>query len=137
VAYIEGRKRKNGTVTYYVRWIDSDSRQGMAQKTPSEDSANLLLTVLKAHAHGIDSALESVKAHYRGVYTVSRMIENHISLLTVAGYIIRRYRGMLGCRIADGLGMMDATKIEYRDIVAWVKAGRPKAWHPRLKTSTA
>jgi hypothetical protein len=57
----------------------------MAQKMPSEDSANLLLTVLKAHANDIDSALESVKAHYRGVYTVSRMIENHISLLTVGG----------------------------------------------------
>jgi hypothetical protein len=68
-----------------VRWIDPDSRQAKAQKMPSEDSANLLLTVLKAHANDIDSALESVKAHYRGVYTVSRMIENHISLLTVGG----------------------------------------------------
>jgi integrase len=126
VAYREDRKRKDGSVTYYVRWIDPDSRQAMAQKMPSEDSANLLLTVLKAHANDIDSALESVKAHYRGVYTVSRMIENHISLLTVGGYTIRRYRGMLRCHIADGLGTMDATKVEYRDIAAWVKSMQAK-----------
>jgi len=50
VPHIEDRKRKDGTVTYYVRWIDPDSKQRMAQKMPSHDSAKLLLTVLKAHA---------------------------------------------------------------------------------------
>jgi site-specific recombinase XerD len=54
------------------------------------------------------------------------MIENHISLLTFGGYTIRRYRGMLRCHIADGLGTMDATKVEYRDIVAWVKSMQAK-----------
>jgi hypothetical protein len=131
VAYIEGRKRKNGSVTYYVRWIDPDTKQGLAQKTPSKDDAELLLAVLKAHANDIDSALESVRAHHRGVYTVSRMIENHLSLLTVGGYTMRRYRGMLRCHIADRLGTMDATKIEYRDIVAWVKDMQAKGLEPK------
>ena len=53
----------------------------MAEKADSEDSADLLLTVLKAHTNNIGSVLESAKAHYRGVCTVSRRIENHISLL--------------------------------------------------------
>lgn len=131
MANIEGRKRKNGSVTYYVRWIDPDTKQGVAQMMPSKEDAELLLSVLKAHANDIDSALESVKAHYRGIYTVSRMIENHVSLLTVGGSTIRRYRGMLDCHIADGLGTMDATKVEYRDIVAWVKSMRAKGLAPK------
>jgi len=126
VAYIEDRERKDGSVTYYVPWIDPDTKQRMWQKMDSKDSANLLLTVLNAHANNIDSAPESVKAHYRGVYTVSRMIENHISLLMVGGYTIRRYRGMLRCHIEDGLGTLDATKVEYKDIVAWVKGLQAK-----------
>jgi hypothetical protein len=100
VAYREDRKRKDGSVTYYVRWINPDSRQGMAQKMPSEDSANLLLTVLKAHANDIDSALESVKAHYRGVYTVSRMIEDHIC---VASYDASETREVAMYALGDGL----------------------------------
>ncbi|WP_078108888.1 site-specific integrase [Arthrobacter sp. SRS-W-1-2016] len=131
MAYIEDRKRKDGTVTHYVRWTDPDSKQRMAQKMPSKDSAKLLLTVLKAHGNNIDSALESVRAHYRGVYTVSRMIEDHISLLTHSGYTIRRYRGMLRCHIADGIGTMDATKVEYRDVVAWVKDMQLKGLAPK------
>jgi integrase len=103
----------------------------MWQKTDLEDSANLLLPVLKAHGNNIDSALESVKAHYRGVYTVSRMIENHISLLVVGGYTIRRCRGMLRCHIADGLVTLDATKVEYRDIVAWVKGMQVRGLAPK------
>ena len=87
----------------------------------SEDGANLLLTDLKSHANNIDSALESVQAHYRGVNTASRMIENHISLLMAGGYTIRRYPGMLRCHIDGCLGTLDATKVEYKDIVAWVK----------------
>lgn len=131
MAYIEGRKRKNGSVTYYVRWIDPDTRQGVAQKMPSKDGAELLLSVVKAHANDIDAALESVAAHYRGIYTVSRMIEDHVSLLTVGGYTIRRYRGMLGCHIADGLSTMDAAKVENRDIVAWVKSMQAKGLAPK------
>jgi len=59
------------------------------------------------------------------------MIENHISLLTVGGYTIRRYRGMLRGHIADGLGTLDATKVEYRDIVAWVKNMQAKGLEPK------
>jgi hypothetical protein len=79
VTYIEPRKRKDGSVTYLVRWIDPDTKQCETLRAESEEHAKLLRAVLKAHGNNIDGALESVKAHYRGVYTVSRMIENHIS----------------------------------------------------------
>lgn len=59
------------------------------------------------------------------------MIENDISLLTVDGYTIRRYRGMLGCHVDHGLGTMDATRVEYRDIVAWVKSMQAKGLAPK------
>jgi hypothetical protein len=53
VAYIEDRKRKDGSVTYYVRWTDPDTKRRMWQRMDSKDSANLLLTVLKAHDNDI------------------------------------------------------------------------------------
>lgn len=59
------------------------------------------------------------------------MVESHISLLMVGGYTIRRYKGMLRCHIADGLGTLDATKVEYRDIVAWVKGMQAKGLAPK------
>lgn len=60
----------------------------------SEEDANFLLTVLNAHANDVDAALNSARDHYKGIYTVTRMIEDHIALLTNAnGYTIRRYKG--------------------------------------------
>jgi integrase len=38
---------------------------------------------------------------------------------------------MLRCHIADGLGTLDATKVEYRDIVAWVKSMQAKGLAPK------
>ena len=94
----------------------------MTQKMDSEENAKFLLTVLNAHGNNVEEALNSAKDFYGGVYTVSRMIEDHISLLTSAnGYTIRRYKGNLKCHIAENLGAMDAMQVEYRDIVAWIK----------------
>jgi integrase len=127
MACIEKRKRKNGSVTYYVRWIDPGSRSRMTQKMESKEHAQLLLTVLNAHGCDVDSALMGTKDHFAGVYTVTRMIEDHIDLLTSAsGYTIRRYKGNLRCHIADSLGVMDATAVEYRDIVRWLKQMQEK-----------
>ena len=49
VAYIEDRERKDGSVTYYVRWIDPDTRQRMWQKMDSADSANFETTPSGQH----------------------------------------------------------------------------------------
>lgn len=85
----------------------------------SEENAKLLTIVLKASGNNVDAALETVKAHYRGVYSVSRMVKNHISEVTAGGYTIRRYRGMLlRSHIDNSLGTLDATTVEYRDMVA-------------------
>jgi hypothetical protein len=76
----------------------------------------------KAHGNNVDAAIKSMKDYFGGVYGVSRMVEDHIDLLTSAnGYTIRRYWGNLECHIADGLGAMDAAQVEYRDIVRWLK----------------
>lgn len=87
MAHIDERPRKNGSVTYYVRWIDPDSKGRMTQKMASKESAELLLTVLKAHGSDVDAALKSTKEHFSGVSTVTRMIEDHIDLLTSASCI--------------------------------------------------
>lgn len=90
----------------------------MTQKMESKEDAELLLTFLKAHGRDVGAALRSAKDHFGGVYTVTRMIEDHIDLLTSAnGYTVRRYRGNLRRHIADSLGVMDASAVEYRDIV--------------------
>ncbi|WP_411373308.1 hypothetical protein ACLH0K_09015 [Arthrobacter sp. MPF02] len=83
-------------MTYYVRWIDPESRNRMSQKVDSKENAELLRTVLNAHDNNIDAALKSTRDHFSGVYTVTRMIEDHIDLLTSAnGYTLRRYKGNL------------------------------------------
>ncbi|WP_142036725.1 hypothetical protein [Arthrobacter sp. SLBN-100] len=127
MAYIEARKRKDGSVTHYVRWIDPDTKATVTQKMDSEVSAKFLLTVLKAHGNNVDAALANAIDHFSGVYTVTRMIEDHIGLLTSAnGYTIRRYKGNLKCHIAATLGQRDAAEVEYRDIVAWIKSMQAK-----------
>lgn len=66
--------------------------------------------------------MSSARDHYKGIYSVTRMIEDHIALLTNAtGYTIRRYKSNHKCHVADTLGTLDATKVEYRDIVQWMK----------------
>lgn len=71
----------------------------MTQKVESKESAELLLTVLKAHGSDVDAALNSVKDHFNGTYTVSRITEDHINLLTDAnGYTVRSYRGNVRCK---------------------------------------
>jgi site-specific recombinase XerD len=127
VAYIEARKRKDGSTTHYVRWVDPGTKATLTQKMDSEESAKFLLTVLRAHGNNVDAALANAIDHFSGVYTVSRMIEDHIGLLTSAnGYTIRRYKGNLKCHIAETLGQMDAAEVEYRDIVAWIKSMQAK-----------
>lgn len=94
MAYRDSRQRKDGTVTHYVRWVDPATKKQRTQKVASEEDANFLLTVLNAHANDVDAALNSARDHYKGIYTVTRMIEDHIALLTNAnGYTIRRYKG--------------------------------------------
>ncbi|WP_376955474.1 tyrosine-type recombinase/integrase [Arthrobacter methylotrophus] len=127
MACIENRKRKDGTVTHYVRWIDPDTKTRMTQRMDSEESAKFLLTVLLAHGSNVGAALDSATDYFKGKYTVTRMIEDHIGLLTSAnGYTVRRYKGNLKCHIAATLGQMDATEVEYRDIVAWIKGMQSK-----------
>ncbi|GAA4054360.1 hypothetical protein GCM10023063_48710 [Arthrobacter methylotrophus] len=93
----------------------------------SEESAKFLLTVLLAHGSNVGAALDSATDYFKGKYTVTRMIEDHIGLLTSAnGYTVRRYKGNLKCHIAATLGQMDATEVEYRDIVAWIKGMQSK-----------
>lgn len=114
-------------MAHYVRWVDPESKKQMTQKMDSEESANFLLTVLNAHGNDVGAALTNAKDYYGGVYSVSRMIEDHIALLTgVNGYTVRRCKANLKCHIADNLGMMDATKVEYRDIVTWIKGMQSK-----------
>ena len=127
VAYRDSRQRKDGTVTHFVRWVDPATKKQRTQKVASEDDANFLVTVLNAHGNDVDAALNSAKDHYKGIYTVTRMIEDHIALLTNAkGYTIRRYKSNHKCRVADTLGTLDATKVEYRDIVQWMKGMEAK-----------
>jgi hypothetical protein len=47
----------------------------------SKENAELLLSVLRAHGNNVDAALKSAKDYLGGVYTVSRMVEDHIDLL--------------------------------------------------------
>ncbi|WP_246527827.1 hypothetical protein [Pseudarthrobacter albicanus] len=61
MAHLEPRKRIDGSVTYYVRWIDPDSRQRETLKIDSEESAKLLLTVLKAGGNNIAVAYASLE----------------------------------------------------------------------------
>ncbi|TSE15668.1 site-specific integrase [Arthrobacter sp. KBS0703] len=127
MAQIEARKRKNGSITYYVRWIDPDTRQRMTQKMDSRESAEFLHTVLTAHGGDVGGALNAAREYYGGVYTVTRMIEDHIGLLTSAnGYTVRRYKANLKSHIAQTLGTTDAARVEYRDIVSWIKGMQDK-----------
>ena len=59
LAFIEKRKRKDGSVTHYVRWIDPETKTRMTQKMDSEESAKFLLTVLLAHGSNVGAALDS------------------------------------------------------------------------------
>ena len=54
-------------VTCYVRWVDPGSKSHMTQKMESKESAELLLTVLKAHGSDVDAALKSAKDYFGGV----------------------------------------------------------------------
>lgn len=76
MAYRDSRQRKDGTVTHYVRWVDPATKKQRTQKVASEEDANFLLTVLNAHANDVDAALNSARDHYKGIYTVTRMIED-------------------------------------------------------------
>lgn len=132
VASIEKRKRKNGSVAHLVRWTDPDSKQRMSQLMQDEESAVLLLTLLRAHGEKVGDALDGAKEYFRGRYTVTQMIEDHIALLTnVNGYTIRRYKGNLRCHISDGLGQMKAADVEHRDVVTWVKEMKAKGLSPK------
>lgn len=127
VAYRDSRQRKDGTVTHYVRWVDPATKKQRTQKVASEEDAKFLVTVLNAHANDADAALSSARDHYKGIYSVTRMIEDHIALLTNAnGYTIRRYKSNHKCHIADALGTLDASKVEYRDIVRWMQGMEAK-----------
>ncbi|MET3143495.1 UNVERIFIED_ORG: integrase [Arthrobacter sp. UYEF2] len=127
MACIEKRRRGDGTVAHYVRWIDPDTKKRMTQRMDGEESAKFLLTVLQAHGSDVGKALDSATEFFKAKYTVSRMIEDHIAFLTDAnGYTLRRYKGNLRCHIADTLGRMDATEVEYRDIVVWIKSMKAK-----------
>lgn len=84
MACIEERPRKKGSVTYYVRWIDLEFRTRMSLKVDLKVNAQVLCTVLNAHGNNADAALKTTQHHFSGVYTVTRMIEDHIDLLTLA-----------------------------------------------------
>lgn len=94
----------------------------MTERMGDEESAEFLLTVLLAHGSNVGNALDSAQEYFRGRYTVTRMIEDHIALLTDAdGYTVRRCKGNLRCHIAGTLGQLDATEVEYRNSVKWIK----------------
>jgi integrase len=127
MAYMDARRRKNGRTAYVVRWVDAETKESQYQKFDNVEDARFLLAILKAHQSDTAAALKSARDHYGGVYTVTQMIEDHIALLTApGGYTIRRYKGYLRNHINGPLGSMDASKVEYRDIVGWIGMMREK-----------
>ncbi|RAX45738.1 hypothetical protein DQ354_07560 [Arthrobacter sp. AQ5-06] len=77
--------------------MDPESKDQITQRVDSAQDANFLVTVLKAHANDVGAALNSARDHFKGIYTVTRMIEDHIALRTgVNGYTLRRYKAGTG-----------------------------------------
>ena len=78
--------------------------------------------MIEAHDNDADAALAAALEHFRGAYTVGRMVEDHIDLLTgVGGYTLRRYRGMLDGHVRETFGSLDAAKVKFRDVVGWIR----------------
>lgn len=99
----------------------------MSEKFDNHADARFLLTVLKAHDSDTAAALQNAVTFYAEIYTVSKMVQEHIDLLTgVNGYTIRRYRGNLKNHLTDGIGAMDALRVGYREDVEWVQGMKAK-----------
>jgi hypothetical protein len=113
MAYIEPRKRKNRATAFYVRWKDAHTGAAMHHKSDSHDDAKFLLTVLKAH-DDLDKAHAAVVHDYGGKHTVSKMVPEHIPILTSAdGYTASRYEGYVKKPLDGALGGRAAAGVEY------------------------
>lgn len=64
MAYIEDRKHKDGSVTYYGRWIDPDTKQRAPAFSLSSTSTRVI-SVTRAERL-VNSQLTSVTAEYLG-----------------------------------------------------------------------
>ncbi|NKX49370.1 hypothetical protein HER39_01990, partial [Arthrobacter deserti] len=131
MAYIEPRKRKNGTTKYYVHWKEPLTGAAMHEKCDSLDDSKFLLTVLKAH-DDLEKAHAAVVNFYGEKYTVSKMVREHIAILTsAAGYTVRRYEGYVKNHLDGALGERAAADVEYRDIMGWVRTMKDKGLKPK------
>jgi hypothetical protein len=83
----------------------------MTQKMDSKENAELLLSVLRAHGNNVDAALKSAKDYLGGVYTVSRMVEDHIDLLPLT-VVTEPYKSFFSFLNQTGLRFSEATALE-------------------------
>lgn len=132
MAYLEPRTRKNGMTAFYVRWRDKQTGEALSQKFDDEADARFLLTVLKAHDSDTDAAHRSAAEFYAETFTVSKMVSEHIELLTrVNGYTRQRYKGNLKNHLTDGLGSADAHLVGYAEVSSWVQGMKSKGLSPK------
>ncbi|WP_051427553.1 hypothetical protein [Arthrobacter sp. H20] len=120
---IEKRPRKDGSTAHLLRWVDKKTGKRRTQRFDEVKDAEFMMTVLEAHDLDTSLALSSAQKHFMGAYTVTKMVEDHIDLLTNAnGYTIRRYKGQLAKHLTPTIGRIDVLEVDYRDVVGWVKA---------------
>jgi site-specific recombinase XerC len=117
---------------FYVRWRDKQTGEALSQKFDDEADARFLLTVLKAHDSDTDAAHRSAAEFYAETFTVSKMVSEHIELLTrVNGYTRQRYKGNLKNHLTDGLGSADAHLVGYAEVSSWVQGMKSKGLSPK------
>lgn len=116
------RTRKDGQITYVVRWRDPDTRKQEHLSTHDREYAEHIERLLNANGQSFEVAERLIAEHTSTGPTVAAVIGRHIDGLTSVGpHTEQKYRSFLTNYLEERLGGRPVDGIEYDDVVAWIK----------------
>ena len=129
MASIRKRPRKDGTTTWQVLWREDGQQQGHTAYT--EDEAKLWKHAIESTGSW-GAANKVIKAAAAGSYTVTRAVQDHISLLLKPSpQTIHNYRAMLENHIKDSIGAVAVTDLSEQEVASWVRGMMRKGLSPK------
>lgn len=123
MAWIRKRRRKDGGMTYEVKWREpGDEKESSLSIKDDLERAKMNVRLLDANGQSFAAAKRAQEHARIGGSTVHDAIGWHIDLLTNAGPdSIARYRSALKNHFSGDLGRTPLAAVEQEDVIRWIK----------------
>lgn len=120
MANIREHTRKDGSISFYVRWRDRDTGKQTSMPFPTRAQAENLVRLLDANGQSLSTVERGLEAAKASTFTVARLLDWHLSQPLEANEdTVAKYRQVINTHLRTQLGSIPAAELTDADLAAW------------------